>query len=114
MITFQELSGITGGTIFSDRADEEIKYLITDSRRSFFAREALFFAIPGKRHDGHDYLSSAYKQGIRQFVVQYKPDLTSFPGSNFLVIDDVVGALQAIAAHHRAQYQLIFLQLLNH
>ncbi|UII22517.1 bifunctional UDP-N-acetylmuramoyl-tripeptide:D-alanyl-D-alanine ligase/alanine racemase [Fulvivirga ligni] len=106
MITFQELSGITGGNIFSDRADEEIKYLITDSRRSFFAREALFFAIPGKRHDGHDYLSSAYKQGIRQFVVQYKPDLTSFPESNFLVVDDVVGALQAIAAHHRAQYQL--------
>lgn len=67
---------------------------------------SLVFAIPGKRHDGHDYLSSAYRQGIRQFVVQYKPDLTSFPESNFLVVDDVVGALQAIAAHHRAQYQL--------
>lgn len=33
-----------------------IEQLLTDSRRLVFAEQTLFFALPGPRRDGHDFI----------------------------------------------------------
>ena len=46
------------------------KQWLTDSRQvTGNAEEAVFFAIQGEHHNGHDYIGELYRKGVRQFVV---------------------------------------------
>ncbi|OKS86366.1 bifunctional UDP-N-acetylmuramoyl-tripeptide:D-alanyl-D-alanine ligase/alanine racemase [Mucilaginibacter polytrichastri] len=81
-----------------------VSVLLTDSRRILNAAEALFFALNGRR-DGHDFIPEAYNAGVRSFVVTHEP-AERYSGSNFLVVDNVLHALQMLAAYHRNQFNL--------
>jgi alanine racemase len=81
-----------------------VSVLLTDSRRIINPAEALFFAISGRR-DGHDFIPEAYNAGVRSFVVTHEP-AERYSGSNFLVVDNVLRALQSLAAYHRKQFDL--------
>jgi len=52
-----------------------VEQLLTDSRRLVFASQTLFFALPGPRRDGHEFIESLYDQGVRCFVVDKQVDL---------------------------------------
>jgi len=78
--------------------------LLTDSRRINNAAGALFFALSGRRN-GHEFIAEAYLAGVRNFVAQQLPE-TEIPGANILVVDDVLIALQTLAAYHRSQFNL--------
>jgi len=84
--------------------DYSIGVLITDSRRINNAPEALFFALSGRRN-GHEFMAEAYAAGVRNFVVNHGPEI-KMPEANFLLVDDVLGAMQALAAWHRNQFKL--------
>lgn len=84
--------------------DESIEYLITDSRKILSSPRSLFFAISGVRNNGHDYIASAYEQGIRQFVIEQGIDVSKFPTANFIEVDSSIGALQKLASIHRQQF----------
>ncbi|MBB5394677.1 bifunctional UDP-N-acetylmuramoyl-tripeptide:D-alanyl-D-alanine ligase/alanine racemase [Mucilaginibacter sp. AK015] len=90
-----------GGTVVEDTA---ISVLLTDSRRINNPTGALFFALGGRR-DGHEFIADAYTSGVRNFVVNHQPD-TIMPDANFLVVADVLAALQTLAAHRRKQYDI--------
>lgn len=60
--------------------------------------EAVFFAINGVWHDGHDFLNAAHKAGVRRFVVQKDP---GFQDSDVLVVPNPIVALQSLASVHR-------------
>ena len=91
-----------GGTIINECF---ISNLLTDSRRiSNPAAEGLFFALNGRRN-GHQYINEALLAGVRNFVVKHIPE-TIIPDANFLVVDDVLTALQTLAAYHRAHFHL--------
>ncbi len=81
-----------------------INTLLTDSRRLLNPAEGLFFALSGRR-DGHEYIKEAYHGGVRSFVVQQEP-AERYSGSNFLKVHNVLAALHALAAYHRAQFML--------
>ncbi len=84
--------------------EDSIQYLLFDSRKIEDPSLSLFFALKGIR-DGHAFILDAYKQGLRNFVVEKKRvDSSTFPNSNFLEVDDVLAALQALAAYHRSQF----------
>jgi UDP-N-acetylmuramyl pentapeptide synthase len=53
-----------------------LEQLLTDSRRFVFAPQTLFFALPGPRRDGHEFIESLYDQGVRCFVVNKQVDLS--------------------------------------
>ncbi|MET3981508.1 alanine racemase [Mucilaginibacter sp. UYP25] len=84
--------------------DATISVLLTDSRRVNNPDCSLFFALPGRR-DGHEFIADTYTAGVRNFVVNHQPD-TIMPDANFLVVADVLKALQALAAYHRKQFSL--------
>lgn len=83
-----------------------ITHLLTDSRHVTFAPASLFFALSGPRRDGHAFLSHAWQQGVRFFVVQRLPDLAAFPEACFIQVPDTLQALQTLAAWHRRQFDL--------
>ncbi|HEY2583940.1 MAG TPA: bifunctional UDP-N-acetylmuramoyl-tripeptide:D-alanyl-D-alanine ligase/alanine racemase [Mucilaginibacter sp.] len=78
--------------------------LLTDSRRISNASEGLFFALSGRRN-GHEFIAEAYAAGVRNFVVKQGPEIT-MPEANFLIVDNVLVALQKLAAYHRSRFDL--------
>ena len=82
----------------------KIAYLLTDSRRLIYPDTSLFFAITTSQNDGHSYIQDLIQRGVNNFVVHQNFDTSSFPSSNFLKVDNVLVALQIIAANHRAQF----------
>jgi len=84
--------------------DDAIDYLLIDSRKIVFPSTSLFFALPGPRRDGHDFIKELYERGIRNFVLKKGVDISSFTDTNFLFVSDTSQSLQALAAHHRKQF----------
>ncbi len=107
MIVFSQLEKITGGKNLLFSKDASIVTLCIDSRKAPATGETLFFAIRGDRHDGHDYILSLYKSGIRQFVVERElPYLQSLDGASVIQVNSCVDALQKIAAYHRDNFTI--------
>jgi alanine racemase len=85
----------------SQLVDAIIDYLVIDSRKIIFPKTSLFFAIVGARRDGHAYIGEVYERGVRNFVVSQRIDATTYPEANFLLVNDVLKALQILAYAHR-------------
>ena len=87
-----------------------VEQLLTDSRRLVFAEQTLFFALPGPRRDGHDFIESLYDQGVRCFVVNRSIDLSTLKayctGAIFFEVPNCLAALQKIAAYHRSKFDM--------
>jgi len=81
-----------------------VSTLLTDSRRISNAAEGLFFALSGRRN-GHEFVAEAYAAGVRNFVVKQQTEMR-MPEANFLLVDDVLCALQKLAAYHRSRFNL--------
>lgn len=88
-------------------ADTVVNWLLTDSRSLCFPEETLFFAFKTQRNDGHKYIGELYRRGVRNFVVTSLPEeIGKYANSNFLVVKSAIDALQALAAHHRRQFDI--------
>jgi len=81
-----------------------IKNLLTDSRRIVFPATSLFFALQSLRRDGFAFVEEVYHQGVTNFVVTQLPEVSNYPGANFLVVKDTLQALQQLAAWHRSHF----------
>ena len=93
----------------------DIQHLLTDSRQIGNAPEAtLFFALKTHKNDGAKYIPQLDKQGVRAFVLtqeQYNGlsgigNQESGVGTqkNLIIVEDVLAALQALAAYKRSLY----------
>lgn len=90
-----------------------IDKLLTDSRHTGDLSGTAFFAIPTSRNTGCRYVYDMYQRGVRNFVVpnkevddEYKQQFALCTMANFWYVDDVVRALQVLAAHHRSQIDI--------
>lgn len=84
--------------------DGPIEQLLLDSRHVVAPAYALFFALPGKRHDGHAHIAQAYAKGVRAFVVSRPIAPSTYPGADFLLVPDSLTALQTLAKQHRLRF----------
>ncbi|MEM7108146.1 MAG: Mur ligase domain-containing protein, partial [Bacteroidota bacterium] len=91
MMLFSELHQIVQGEVINLRTDEEIRYLLTDSRKANSIKGSLFFAIRGVRHDGHHYIQDLCKRGIRNFIIE--KDISVPNGANLIRVDSSLRAL---------------------
>jgi UDP-N-acetylmuramoyl-tripeptide--D-alanyl-D-alanine ligase len=71
----------------------------TDTRK--LPENCIFFALKGENFDGNRFASTALSQGAAYCVVD---DPSVVVDGRFLLVDDVLGALQALAAYHRNQF----------
>ena len=105
--TIQQVAQISNGVLIQEESFiATITHLLIDSRQVIFPKQSLFFALSGKRQDGHDYIKDAYDKGVRSFVVNKKIDCTPYPDANFILVKKVLKSLQNIARHHRSSFNL--------
>ena len=87
--------------------DCTISILLTDSRRLSFPETSLFFALATKTNDGHRYVQDLYKLRVRNFVVsKMLPEFEQMEEANFMLVKDVLAALQKLVAYHRKRFQI--------
>lgn len=103
---FSQLADVCRGRVLAMAGDREVVYLATDSRKAIASPVTLFFAIRGQRHDAHRFIQELYKAGVRQFVVEHEVNPLDFPKANLLLVESSVGALQDLAAAHRASFRI--------
>lgn len=84
--------------------EASIHHLLTDSRKLVFPETTLFFALSTQRKDAHQFIAELYQAGVRNFVVTDDASFSELREANFLVVADVLAALQALAKTHRAAF----------
>jgi len=94
-----------GAQVKGRQTDGIIEHLLIDSRKLVFPETSLFFSIKTEKRDGHDFIADLYRRGVRNFVISDLVHLDQFPDAQFLLVKDVVHALQQIASVHRKQFQ---------
>lgn len=115
--TINQITSIVGGQIIGNQSDTIIvKDILFDSRLLIDAENTLFFALSSGRNDGHKYIAQLYEKGVRAFVINEnfnenyveKRLIVSphYPDAAFIVVDDTLSALQKLAAHHRAKFNI--------
>ena len=88
-------------------ADVLMEHLITDSRKLLFPESSLFFALPGSSRSGKEFIRQVYDKGVRNFVIPHDfsdAEVSAYREANFLQVNDVMEALQALAAFHRHRF----------
>ncbi|MFD2935211.1 bifunctional UDP-N-acetylmuramoyl-tripeptide:D-alanyl-D-alanine ligase/alanine racemase [Spirosoma flavum] len=91
----------------------------TDSRQvvshasGSWLADAVFFAIQGEHHDGHEFIGELYRKGIRQFVVERssltperRAELANYTDAQFIEVDSSLQTLQMLASEHRRQFRI--------
>lgn len=104
--SIEEIVSVIGANRVGDRP-AQVDWILTDSRSLCFPEETLFFALKTKRNDGHKYIEELYARGVYNFVVTEIPKkMQGCKDINFLVVSNVLKALQRLAAKHREQFDV--------
>jgi alanine racemase len=77
-----------------------------DSRRIITPAQTLFFALPGARRNGQQFIEQLYQQGVRSFVTTETVLLAPYPDAVFLQVANTQTALQQLTAYHRSCFVL--------
>ncbi len=104
MYKISQIAVLTGAHQIGQR-DQEIDWLLTDSRSLCFPESTLFFAIRTQRGDGHRFVPDLYQRGVRSFLVESLPE-GDFPDAVFLLVPDSLQALQRLAERHRESFDI--------
>ena len=80
----------------------------TDSRNC--PEGSMFFALKGDNFDGNLYAASALEKGCAVAVVD-REDVVTKGDARFILVDDVLATMQALAAHHRRQSGIPVVQI---
>ena len=105
--SIDQISALIGAKRYG-QCQEQIEWLLTDSRSLCFPESSLFFALTTQRNDGHRYIDDLYRRGVRAFVVHQLPDdwSTRYPDACFLWVKSVLTALQRLAERHRETFNI--------
>jgi UDP-N-acetylmuramoyl-tripeptide--D-alanyl-D-alanine ligase len=79
---------------------KEGRSISTDTRK--ISAGCLFFALKGDHFDGNQYAAEALKKGAAYVVVDDESVVTD---NRFLLVTDVLSALQDLARHHRKTFE---------
>jgi len=103
--TIEQIHRIIGGElILNNSKNNRINDLLIDSRKLILAETSLFFAIKTLRNDGHNYIKELIEEGVHNFIVTRIENEWLIKKVNFIVVKDVILALQQLATAHRQQF----------
>ncbi len=97
-----DIARICGGELVGE--DLLVTSVVTDSRTSVFAAEALFVAMCGKNHDSHDYVPEMLQRGVQAFMVERDNTAWLAEGVGYVRVNNSLEALQQLAAAHRRSF----------
>ena len=103
-----EIARFINADLWQNGEDVLIENLLTDSRKLLFAHTSLFFALNGIGRNGVDFIKVLYFKGVKNFVVNEHfiagAIIGEYKNANFLIVPDVLSALQKLAALHRHRF----------
>ncbi|MFM6934879.1 MAG: alanine racemase [Flavobacteriales bacterium] len=99
-LSYHELAQLTEGVLSGEPSIGLLQEVAYDTRKINPSANSAFFALHGPFRDGHSYISEAYEKGVRVFVVQKIP-VHTWTDVGFIVVDDVLDALQKLAMKYR-------------
>jgi alanine racemase len=102
--SYSNIREIIGATPVGSSIEGTIDSVAIDSRRIFSGNKTVFFGLPGEFRNGEDFIGQAYENGVRLFVVRNAAITSSYPEAQFLVVENVLFALQELAAAHRKRF----------
>ena len=82
--------------------------IYTDTRQA--VPDSIFFALKGPSFDGNQYAQEALEKGAAYAVVDDATIASKNP-EKLLLVDDVLTSLQALAKHHREQFNIPFVAI---
>ena len=101
-LTFSELADAVSGSLLNADPHHTISCVSTDSREKI--PNGLFFAIPGERFDGHDFLEAARSNGAALLCIE-EGAIEKLPqGAPALVVKSTVKAYQAAAGYYKNKF----------
>jgi len=103
-ISLKHLVESTSGQLCRGTEDELIVAISTDSRS--IPEGGAFFALKGENFDAHDFLEKAVFTGAKVLVVERLPDGIEIGSAAVVLVDDVLKALQDVAAWYRSQLNI--------
>src|SRR5665648_909968 len=86
----------------------EYPKISTDSRR--IEKDSLFFALKGDNFNGNTYAATAMANGAAYSIIDeadYQKD------DRFILVEDVLTALQQLATYHRLQIDMPIISLIH-
>ena len=104
ILTLDEIGRLIKGSVHGE-GNIPIATLAIDSRTIAPSNSTLFIALAGDQHDGHDYIGELYGRGIRTFLVSRLPEISSFPGAGFCLVEDSLLGLQEVATLRRLKFE---------
>ncbi|GAB4381771.1 MAG: bifunctional UDP-N-acetylmuramoyl-tripeptide:D-alanyl-D-alanine ligase/alanine racemase [Salibacteraceae bacterium] len=102
----ESIAHLSGGRLQSAFPGSVVTDIVIDHREAT-QKGVLFTAIRGARTDGHAFIGQLIENGVRHFMVTEPNVAELFEGrANFIVVENAVVALQAIAKYHRLSFSI--------
>lgn len=109
MYTIAQIAQTIKAEWLQQNKEAVIAHILIDSRKLLFPASTLFFALEGPRRNGNSFIEELYHKGVHNFVVNESfnaDELLQYVDANFLLVKDVLHALQQITAFHRKQFAI--------
>lgn len=98
------ITAACAGEQLNGSPDELVHRVCTNSRK--VAQGDLFFALPGEKFDGHDFVDQVIRRGAVGVVVQRERAPSSPNGCGVIAVTDTRTALGQFAARYRQDFSL--------
>lgn len=85
--------------------DQIIDRIEIDSRHILIPERTFFVCLKGSHSDGHQYIPELIQKGVKLFLVS-DPSFQSTKECCFILVSDVLQALQKFAAFHRSRFHI--------
>lgn len=108
-LSLNEIKKIIGGELIRGDGDTQVTRISIDSRK--IKPGELFWAIPGERYDGHDFVLEALSKGAAGAVISRK-DLTHntymepYHFQTLILVPNTLPALQTLAQAYRKRFPI--------
>lgn len=102
--SIQHIASCIDAVIVGADTKGTINQLLTDSRKLLYPETTLFFALSTPQNDGHLYIQELIDRGVKHFVISKQFKWIGAEEVQFLVVKDVLIALQKMAAAHRSRF----------
>lgn len=103
---YEEIAQAIQGVRRGRNISVEVESISIDSRK--LTKNALFFAIKGEVHDGHDYVEDVLNKALVVVVEKNHKAIASLNSEKhtWIEVDDTLLALQKLALYHRSKFQI--------
>ncbi|GAC1584384.1 MAG: bifunctional UDP-N-acetylmuramoyl-tripeptide:D-alanyl-D-alanine ligase/alanine racemase [Ginsengibacter sp.] len=100
------IANITKGVLSGKKDDNELAYLLLDSRKLLTGKDTLFVSINNDREKTQKIITELYDKGVISFLIDFDPEVSSFPNATFIVTKNALKAFQLLAKKHRSKFNL--------